>query len=71
MRICSRNSNVRNDKKNMKENAQKERRGRWSMCLPKAAHYAEERCISVKVNTVDFSAVAIIPIVKAQGKSNN
>ena len=70
MHICSRNSNVRNDKKNMKENVPNEKRGRWSICLPKIVPYAEARCISVKGNTVNSLAVAIILIAKAQERYN-
>ena len=71
MHICSHNSNVKSDKKNTNENVPKEKRGRWSICLPKVVPYAEVQCISVKENTVNFLAVAIILIAKAQEESND
>lgn len=66
--ICSRNSNVRSDKKNTNENVPKEKRGRLSICLPKNVPYEEVRCIFVKENTANSLAVAITPIAKAQEK---
>ena len=66
--LCNRNSNERNDKKNTNGNVQKEKRGRWNTCLPKVAHCAEARCISVKGNTVNSLAVVIIQIAREQRK---
>lgn len=54
----------------MRENVQKEKLGRWSICLPKVVLYAEAQCISVKENMVNSLAVAIIPIVKEQERYN-
>ena len=45
-----------------------QKRGRWSIYLPKNVHCAEAQCISVKENMVNSLAVAIIPIAKAQEK---
>jgi hypothetical protein len=59
---------VRRNKKSTKENVQKEKLGRWNISLPRIVPYAAARCISVKENTENFFAVAIIPIAKVQEK---
>lgn len=70
MHIRSRNSNARNDKKNMKENVPNEKHGRWNICLPRVVPNVEAQCIFVKANTANSLAVAIVLIARERKRSN-